>query len=104
MVKSKLIYSPQNFVGAVTGNYYIHNHDDTVKEIHKLLRLNEIETEEEPLWDYPLDEIEHIVENKIPVVLVDVSGFNEKDEWIAEYRWFEVPEWFEEDMYYEEDE
>lgn len=104
MVKSKQIYSPQNFVGAVTGRYYIHKHDDTVKEIHDLLKLNEIETDEEPLWDYPLDEIEHIVENEINVVLVDVSGFNEKDEWIAEFRWFEVPEWFEEGMYDEEDE
>lgn len=104
MVKSKQIYSPQNFVGEVTGRYYIHKHDDTVKEIHDLLKLNEIETDEEPLWDYPLDEIEHIVENGINVVLVDVSGFNEKDEWIAEFRWFEVPEWFEEGMYDEEDE
>lgn len=94
MVKSKQIYSPQSFVGAVTGRYYIHKHDDTVKEIHDLLKLNEIETDEEPLWDYPLDEIEHIVENGINVVLVDVSGFNEKDQWITEYRWFEVPEDF----------
>lgn len=103
MVKSKGIYSPQNFVGAVTGRYYIHKHDDTVKEIHDLLKLNEIETEEEPLWDYPLDEIEHIVENGINVVLVDVSGFNANDEWITEYRWFEVPEWFEEGMYDDEE-
>jgi hypothetical protein len=51
-----------------------------------------------------LDEIEHIVENGINVVLVDVSGFNEKDEWITEFRWFEVPEWFEEGMHDEEDE
>jgi hypothetical protein len=104
MVKSKHLYSPQSFVDAVTGHCYIFRQDDTVKEIHDLLKLNEIETEEEPLWDYPLDEIEHIVENNIPVVLVDVSGFNEKDEWIQEYRWFEVPEWFEEGMYDEEDE
>lgn len=94
MVKSKQIYSPQNFVGAITGKYYIHHNGDAVKEIHDLLRLNKVETTEEPLWDYPLDEIDHIVENGIDVVLVDVSSFNEKDEWISEYRWFEVPEWF----------
>ena len=95
MVKSKKIYSPQSFVGAITGKYYIHKHDDTVKEIHDLLRLNGYETSSNPLWDYPLDEIDHIVENGIPVVLVDVSGFNEDEEWIQEYRWFEVPEDFE---------
>ena len=103
MVKSKQIYSPQNFVGEVTGRYYIHKHEDTVKEIHDLLKLNEVETEDEPLWDYPLDEIDHIVENNLNVVLVDVSGFK-GDEWIAEYRWFEVPEWFEEGMYDDEGE
>lgn len=102
MVKSKQIYSPQNFVGAVTGKYYIHHCEDTVGEIHHLLKMNGIETEENPLWDYPLDEIEHIVENGINVVLVDVSGFNEDDAWITEFRWFEVPEWFEEGMYEEE--
>lgn len=91
LVKSKKIYSPQSFVGAVTGHYYIHDHEDTIKEIHDLLKLNKVETEENPLWDYPLDEIEHIVENNTPVVLVDVSGFNEDDVWITEYRWFEVP-------------
>lgn len=104
MVKSKTPYSPQGFVGAVTGHYYIHKHDDTVKEIHDLLKLNGVETEESPLWDYPLDEIEHIVENKIPVVLVDVSGFNANDEWIVEFRWFEVPEDFEDYMFDKGDE
>lgn len=103
MVKSKQIYSPQSFVGAITGNYYIHHNEDTVGEIHKLLRLNGVETASNPLWDYPLDEIDHIVENKLNVVLVDVSGFNANDEWIQEYRWFEVPEWFEEGMYDKED-
>jgi hypothetical protein len=42
------------------------------------------------LWNYPLNEIDHIVENKIDVVLVDCSHF-EDDYWITELRWFEVP-------------
>ena len=40
------------------------------------------------LWDYPLNEIEHIIENNIPVVLVrflDLYGG-------YEYRWCEVYE------------
>ena len=94
MVKSKGIYSPQNFVDAVTGKCYIMNHDDIVEDIHHLLRQNKVETKENPLWDYPLDEIDHIVENNLNVVLVDVSGFNEDGEWVQEYRWFEVPEDF----------
>jgi hypothetical protein len=49
------------------------------------------------LFDYPLSEIDHIVENKINVVLVDVSGFDKNGIWQHEYRWFEVPEIFEEE-------
>ena len=97
MVKSNQIYSPQNFVDAVTGYCYIFQCENTVKEIHDLLKRHKVETEENPLWDYPMDEIDHIKENNIPVVLVDVSGFDENDEWKTEYRWFEVPEDFEED-------
>lgn len=91
-VLSKEIYSPQNYIQAVTGNYYIFRNDTTVyKEIQTLLDLNGFEN----LWDYPLTEINHIVENKINVVLVDVSDYDVKTgNWIKEYRWFEVPEDF----------
>ena len=94
MIKSKRTYTPQSFVDALTDRCYIFRQENTVSEIHHLLRLNGIETEENPLWDYPMDEIDHIVANGIPVVLVDVSGFNENDKWVEEYRWFEVPEDF----------
>jgi hypothetical protein len=103
MVKSKQIYSPQNFVCEVTGKCYIFNCDNTAKEIHELLRQNKIETKKKPLLDFQLDEIEYIVKRGFNVVLVDVSGFK-GDEWITEYRWFEVPEWFEEGMYDEDEE
>lgn len=91
-VLSKDIYSPQNYIEAVTGNYYIFRNDTTIyKEIRTLLGLNGFEN----LWDYPLTEIDHIVENKINVVLVDVSDYDiETGKWIKEYRWFEVPENF----------
>lgn len=95
-VLSKDIYSPQSFIEAVTGNYYIFRNDTTIlDEIDTLLCLNYLEN----LWNYPLTEIEHIVENKINVVLVDVSDYDAKTgNWIKEYRWFEVPEDFCEDL------
>lgn len=91
-VLSKDIYSPQGYIEAVTGNYYIFRNDTTrLEEIKTLLCLNCLEN----LWDYPLTEIEHIVENKINVVLVDVSDYDVKGgNWVKEYRWFEVPENF----------
>ena len=92
MVKSNGIYSPQNYVEAVTGNCYIFRSDNTGEEIQKLLKENGYD-----LWDYPLAEIEHIVENQLNVVLVDVSGFNDGDKWEQEYRWFEVPDDFKEE-------
>lgn len=94
MVKSKNIFSPQNYVYAVTGKCYVMDYDDIVDDIHRLLKQNNAESDESPLWDYPLDEIDHIVENNINVVLVDVSGFGDDNEWNVEYRWFEVPDSF----------
>lgn len=44
------------------------------------------------LWDYPLDEWEHIKENDLNVVLVDTSYKNKNGEFIEEYRFFEVPD------------
>ena len=96
MVKSKSIYSPQNFVDALTGKCYIFNCENTAKEIHDLLRQNKVETKKKPLLDFQLDEINNIVERGRNVVLVDVSGFK-GDEWVREYRWFEVPEDFKEE-------
>lgn len=45
----------------------------------------------EDLWDYPLSEIDHIVQNELRVVLVDTTYVNDNGELIPEYRWFEVP-------------
>lgn len=91
LVKSEGIYSPQNYVSAVTGVCYILKHGKyPCEEIKEILGYYH---DYENLWDYPLTEIEHIVENEIPVVLVDVSHY-EGDNYITEYRWFEVPEDF----------
>ena len=92
MVKSKKIYSPQTFVEAVTGLYYAFRGEDDVIFIEEKLALNGFE-----LWNYPLSEIAHIVENNLNVVLVDCAIWSEiTEEFEHEYRWFEVPEDFEE--------
>ena len=93
MVKSDQIYSPENYVCGVTGNYYFFKYKEhPADEIQYLLQRNAYE-----MWDYPLTEIDHIVENNLNVVLVDVSHYNAKGEFITEFRWFEVPEDFEEE-------
>ena len=49
------------------------------------------------LNNYPLSEIDHIVENDLNVVLVDCMVYNDKTkEYEHVYRWFEVDEDFEE--------
>lgn len=94
MVKSRQIYSPQSFVGVLTGHYYCFRKDDTINEIHNLLKEHKVETETCPLWDYPLDEIDHIVENNLNVVLVDCTYVGDDCRLIKEHRWFEVPKYF----------
>ena len=92
MVKSNNIYAPQNYVAAVTGTYYFFkNKMHPAEEIGILLAMNDCE-----LWDYPLTEIDHIVENNLNVVLVDCSHYD-SDVYVNEYRWFEVPEDFKEE-------
>ena len=92
MVKSERVYSPQDYLEAVTGKCYIINGEDDVGSIGCILEENGIDY----LWDYPLSEIEHIVENNLNVVLVDCMVFNDDIEnFMHEYRWFEVPEDFE---------
>lgn len=90
MVKSEQIYSPQNYLEAVTGECYIIRGDNDIKTIEAILDDHFYE-----LWNYPLSEIDHIVENQLNVVLVDCMVWN-KDavEYKHEYRWFEVPEDF----------
>lgn len=90
MVKSEQIYSPQNYLEAVTGKCYIVNGEDDVGFIQRILEENDI-----CFWDYPLSEIDHIVESELNVVLVDCMVVNEEtNEFEHEYRWFEVPEDF----------
>lgn len=96
-IKSKQLYSPQVFVEKLTGMCYGFDKDDTASEIHSLLKHHGIENDDRILFDYPLDEIDEIITNDVPVVLVDTTYINDKCEMVYEYRWFEVPEDFEEE-------
>ena len=92
MVKSEKIYSPQSYLEAVTGMWYIVKGDDDIELIENILKEYDLD-----LWNYPLSEIDHIVENEIDVVLVDCMVYNDKSkEYEHVYRWFEVYEDFEE--------
>ena len=93
MVKSEKLYTPQYYVEALTGNCYVFGSDNVIEQIANVMLFNKLPN----LFDYPLSEIDHIVENKINVVLVDVSCFDKHGIWKHEYRWFEVPDDFKEE-------
>ena len=97
MVKSERIYSPQEYLDAVLDECYLFDSfvENDIEEIEEILKR-----EDKSLWNYPLTEIDHIVENGVDVVLVDCMVWSaEKREYIHSYRWFEVPSDFvEEDV------
>lgn len=98
MVKSEQIYSPQNYLEGITGYCYIINGDNDIDFIQKVF-----DEEGYELWNYPLSEIDHIVENELDVVLVECMVYNEDEkEFEHVYRWFEVTPDFEQE--YDEEE
>lgn len=52
----------------------------------KIITLKELEEMELDVWNYPLDELDHIVENDLRVILVRFPKDKEK----YEYRWCEI--------------
>lgn len=86
MVKSNSLFNPQSYLMLVTNRCYFQKSSEDVYEfIDNVLQFHGLE-----LWNYPLNEIDHIVTNKLNVVLVDCSHF-EDDILVTELRWFEVP-------------
>lgn len=84
MVKSEKIYSVQGFCDEFLGFCpIIYGYKG---ELRDLLDDNGYDS----LWDYPLSEIDHIVENELDVVLVDCS-YTMPFEHIMDYRWVEIP-------------
>lgn len=91
MVVTNKLYSPQDFVEILTGKYYIFDGDDDFDQIHAALVQNGIESLDDTMWDYPLNEIDHIVDGNLNVVLVKGMVLNEDNELEYELRWFEIP-------------
>lgn len=86
MVKSEQVFSPQEYLELVTGKTYIMRGDDDIRCVEEILKENNLE-----LWNYPLSEINHIVENNLNVVVVECMVWNEdKVEFEHILRWFEV--------------
>ena len=72
-VKSNMIYSPQNYLEALTGNcYIIHGGEPVLKQVCRILKENNL-----PAKSYPLKETVRAVRVRYPIVLVDCSEFTE---------------------------
>lgn len=88
------LYSPAEYLLSATGYKFKNNTKlSDVEFIHQVLEVRGIESDNSPVWDYPVNEIDHIIENDLQVVLVECQhkeGFKKK----KELRWFEVPEGF----------
>jgi hypothetical protein len=85
MVKSEKIYSIQSFCDEFLGFCPITYGDKG--ELRDLLDDNGYDN----LWDYPLSEIDHIVENNLDVVLVDCTYIDDDIKQVPDYRWVEIP-------------
>ena len=86
IVKSTKLYSPQNYLELITGNVYIVQGDNDIEFIEKIL-----EQEGYCLWNYSINEVEHLIEAEIPVVFVECMVYNSNTEqYDKEIRFFEV--------------
>lgn len=92
MVKSSKLYTPQTYLEAVTGKCFIINGDNDVETVENIL---DAEFGEGSYWTYSLEDISHIVEEELDVVLVDFLVWNDQqNEYEHVYRWAEVDENF----------
>ena len=94
MVMDRELYTPQTYLkSAIGGKYKNKTPMSDAEYIHSILKEEGVETDDSPVWDYPLDKIDHIVENDLYVVLVECK-YKEGRKIKKELRWFEVPEGF----------
>ena len=57
IIKSKKLYSPQNYLELITGKTYIIQEDNDIELIERIL-----EQEGYCLWNYSINEVEHLIE------------------------------------------
>lgn len=83
LVKCKNVFSAQNYLELITGKCYLLDcHTDDMHQIKEILKANNITD----IRNYPLNEIEEVIKNGKPVVLVELLSVNNG----KEYRWFEI--------------
>lgn len=88
--------SPQKYVEAITGKCFIFN-ADTIGGLIEEIQTRCVNEGFDNLWDYPLCEIDQIIENGLSVILVELTGEDTVGDvgtgkWTTVLRWFEVPE------------
>ena len=82
------IVSAEAYIEFITGKHYDLKRPDRFEEMAEIME----ETGHDDLWDFPIDEIEEIIGNGSPVVLVDVYGTTIDDNTMHHVqRWFELP-------------
>lgn len=89
VIKSEKIFTPQEYLELVTGKTYdIGSELNDVEAVELIL-----EKEGYDFWTYTFTEIEHVIDNEVPVVLVDYIVYNEDiKEFEHVLRWSEVSE------------
>ena len=80
------ILSVEEYLLLITGKHYDLSAPNRFEEIADILRLEG----HNDLWDFPLDEIDEVIEAETSVILVRVPSLNEQGEEEIFYRWFEV--------------
>lgn len=88
MIVSRKMFTPFEYLDAVTGHPNILSGNDDVASIEAILEREGYEA----VWNFPLDEVEEALEHGQDVVLVDCRVWSEETKQMEhEYRWFEVP-------------
>ena len=89
-VCSNRTLSPQEYVEDITGKCFVFSSGTIGGLIDEI--QNRLESEGySDLWDYPLEEIDEVVENGLSVVLVELVGEDVDGSWATILRWFEMP-------------
>lgn len=87
VVKSNIIYSPQNYLEVMTGNcYFFINDRPILDQVTDILKLHNCSTK-----SYSLKETPKLLHRNISVVLVDCCDVDNNGNPIKDYRWFRVP-------------
>lgn len=89
-IRSNKMYNFQSYLELVTGKVY--TRDGRLNDYDIIEQALKEEGLQDELWDYPLTEINHIIENEYDVVLVEVNVWNKNNDSLeTDYRFYQVP-------------